>query len=289
MDNIKNKKSTGERLEFYEFSNVTVEHLHRYTIALDFVKEKRVLDIASGEGYGSFLLSNYANYVYGVDIDEDSINESRIKYKRNNLAFKVGSASNIPLEDNSVDVVVSFETIEHHDQHNQMLIEIKRVLKDDGVLIISSPDKKYYSDLIGQNNPFHVKELYLEEFKMLMNTFFKYSTFYFQKAYNFNSYVANEFEYNKIKLYEGDNELLRSMEIEPLYNIAIVSNNKYEKIENSFFNGEKIREKQIQNIKVAERLKVKETLTFKIGKAIWYPIFYLKSKIKKSLKSKSLF
>jgi len=63
------------------------------------------------------------------------------------------------------DLVVSFETIEHHDEHEQMLAEVKRVLKPDGMAIISSPDKAIYTDKPEYHNSFHVKELYREEFE----------------------------------------------------------------------------------------------------------------------------
>ena len=84
-----------------------------------------------------------------------------------------GSCTAIPLDDGSVDVVVSFETIEHHDAHVAMLSEFKRVLKPGGVLVISSPDKVQYSDKPGYHNRFHVKELLREEFQALLEGRFR--------------------------------------------------------------------------------------------------------------------
>ena len=81
----------------------------------------------------------------------------------------------------SVDVVVSFETIEHHDQHEKMMCEIKRVLRPSGLLIISSPNKKTYSEDLGNHNHFHIKELYLEEFNNLLAASFSQVKFYGQK------------------------------------------------------------------------------------------------------------
>ena len=104
-----------------------------------------VLDIASGEGYGSALLASGATRVTGVDIDPQTVQGATQKYSSNNsnLEFKQGSADNIPLHSGLFDVVVSFETIEHHDNHVEMMREIKRVLKLGGLLIISSPDKLF--------------------------------------------------------------------------------------------------------------------------------------------------
>ena len=101
---------TGERLTTSKTNEIAIHHLHRYAIAIDLAKGKDVLDIASGEGYGSNLLANTAKSVTGVDISESVIEFAKKKYTRNNLSFKVGSTSNIPLENDSVDLLVSFET-----------------------------------------------------------------------------------------------------------------------------------------------------------------------------------
>ena len=55
-----------------------------------------------------------------------------------------------------------------------MIQEVKRVLKEDGILIISSPNKLNYSDKPNYNNPFHIKELYTEEFLVLLKKYFKH-------------------------------------------------------------------------------------------------------------------
>ena len=98
------------------------------------------------------------------------------KYSRKNLNFIQGDCTAIPLEDASVQVVVSFETIEHHDRHDEFLSEIKRVLVPGGLLIISSPDRKEYSDLTGHDNEYHVKELYLSEFHALLKEHFSHQS-----------------------------------------------------------------------------------------------------------------
>ena len=74
-----------ERITTDIFNKNTLEHLHRYAIAQEYVKDKRVLDIASGEGYGSNLLAESANSVIGVDIDEQTVQQAARKYKRINL------------------------------------------------------------------------------------------------------------------------------------------------------------------------------------------------------------
>src|SRR5215467_7795286 len=152
---------------------IKYEHLHRYALCLQLVTGKTVLDIASGEGYGAALLATVAKSVTGVDIEVDSVNHAKHLYYKPNLTFLVGSCENVPLPDNLFDVVTSFETIEHHDKHEEMLDEIKRVLKPGGVVIISSPNRLTYSDEPGYKNPFHVKELYYDQFYELLRLRFK--------------------------------------------------------------------------------------------------------------------
>lgn len=164
---------TGERYVPEVHGNIELEHLHRYLLACKAAAGKVVLDIASGEGYGSAMLARTARRVTGVDISQEAISHSCAKYQLENLDFRLGSCSAIPLENESVDVVVSFETIEHHDEHQAMMREIKRVLRPGGMLVISSPDKLEYSDKSGYSNPHHVKELYRDEFNKLLGSYFK--------------------------------------------------------------------------------------------------------------------
>lgn len=160
----------------------TFEHLHRYALALELWHHKVVLDIASGEGYGTNLIAGSANQVYGVDIFEEAVIHARKKYNRPNIEFMVGSATAIPLGDGVVDLVVSFETLEHLVEQDVFLIEIRRVLKPNGVLIISSHDKKVYFER-DPDNPYHLKELFTQEFEDLIKNYFNNVKLYTQKLF----------------------------------------------------------------------------------------------------------
>lgn len=166
---------TGERfIPGIEDYQTVSAHLHRYMSVRSFVEGLVVADIASGEGYGSSILAEGAKYVYGIDIDEEAILYAQQKYQQNNLEFRQGSIDKIPISAHSIDVVISFETIEHVGEYIQIdfMKEIKRILKPDGVLIISTPNKKNCSDRDGGINTFHVKEFYFDEFKSFLQHHF---------------------------------------------------------------------------------------------------------------------
>lgn len=163
---------TGERYVPQLGGRVAVEHLHRYAYAARRADAVDVLDIACGEGYGSHMLASVARKVVGVDLCTQAIEHATQRYTATNLTFIAGSCAAIPCADHSFDLVVSFETIEHHDQHEEMMREIKRVLRPAGLLLISSPDRQVYSEKTGYINPFHVKELSKQEFAALLQRHF---------------------------------------------------------------------------------------------------------------------
>jgi len=141
------------------------EHVERYRFARPFVPGKRVLDIACGEGYGAAALGKAgATSVVGIDVSQEACDKARAKY---GLDARPGDAQAIPLPDASVDVVVSFETVEHVNRTETFIDECARVLADDGVLIISTPNRPIYT---GEHeaNPFHLKEFDEDEFRELL-------------------------------------------------------------------------------------------------------------------------
>jgi GT2 family glycosyltransferase/SAM-dependent methyltransferase len=172
-------KFTGERYVPTETGELRYEHLHRYAWCSRLVEDLDVLDIASGEGYGSAMLARTARSVIGVDLSKLAVAHAAKTYKKVlNLEFLQGNAADIQLPDSSVDVVVSFETIEHLEQQEEMLLGIRRVLRPSGFLIISSPNKKVYSDQSGHHNEFHVKELNLDELDQLLGRHFSSVEYY---------------------------------------------------------------------------------------------------------------
>lgn len=198
---------TGERMILNRMNkNTEIEHLCRYKYAKQFVKGKRVLDAACGSGYGSKMLAEKAESVIGIDISEETIQYACDNYLTSNVEFMVGSIEKLPFEDNFFDVVVSFETIEHVNEQiqNSFLKEIKRVLKDDGILIMSTPDKKLFTDeRSGKPSEFHVKEFYKEDFLKFLYKEFKYVEFKRQFYAKVNCIVGDE-NYASIDGFENE-------------------------------------------------------------------------------------
>ncbi len=176
---------TGERyVPWAADPAMNYEHLHRYRFVKEFVKGKKVLDLGCGEGYGCFMLSDDAESVTGIDIADEAIRHASIKYQRGNLKFVQGSMADIPIEGEYLfDIILSFEALEHIAEQDEVIREVKRLLKKDGMFIVSTPNKhELHAENPGYQNAFHVKELNLEEFKHLLTGSFKNISLYGQKV-----------------------------------------------------------------------------------------------------------
>ncbi len=173
---------TGERFTPECVREIWYEHWHRYAFARRLATGRRVLDAACGEGYGSAMLSVVAADVVGIDLDETAVAHARSRYAAlPRLRYECGDATTLPFADGSFDLVVSFETLEHLAAQEELLQGFARVLTDDGVLVISSPDKRTYSELAGFRNEFHVRELYRQELLALLRPHFPALRLYGQK------------------------------------------------------------------------------------------------------------
>ncbi len=150
-------------------------HSARYEFALDYVGDLIVADIACGLGYGASLLATKASKVYGVDKDEKAIEYAQEFHAKPNTFFMSAFADYVPILNNSLDVLVSFETIEHVDNDKLVLDEFHRMLKRKGKLIISTPNNWGLSK-------YHKRSYTLESFRNVLLNLFK-----IEKVYNQNS------------------------------------------------------------------------------------------------------
>lgn len=189
---VKENKFGGERLESKSSlsRNNLLEHLVRYDL-LPGDKEAVVLDLGCGAGHGSNMLAKKYRKVVGVDISEDAVAYAKSNWALPNIEFVVGDSMNLFFPDNTFDVVASFEVFEHLTDWRKFLSEIKRVLKPNGLVYISTPNKTLYSPGTKKPiNPHHVFEMTIPEFKEALNDFFTIEEFYGQRTPVYNDHFV---------------------------------------------------------------------------------------------------
>ena len=135
---------TGERIVpgVTNDSRDVSAHLARYVWAMHpFCTHKMVLDAAAGTFYGAQILSWAATHVWGIDIEPAAIEYGMEMYQTENMSFVIGDVTDMPFPEGMFDVVVSFETIEHLSNPEKFVDEVWRVLRPNGVFIVSAPEQ----------------------------------------------------------------------------------------------------------------------------------------------------
>jgi SAM-dependent methyltransferase len=145
-------------------------HLKRYEFAQPFCAGRDVLDAGCGVGYGTAFLAETARHVVGVDRSTEPIANARRRYTGPNAEFSVGDLLELDALDDAFDVVCCFETIEHLTDQEQFLVEVRRVLRPAGTLLVSTPRAESAGAAL--SNPFHERELSAAEFEELLRRHF---------------------------------------------------------------------------------------------------------------------
>lgn len=154
-------------------------HLKKYEFALPYCKDRIVLDAGCGTGYGSMHLKAAAKLLLSGDIDPVALS-----YAKNHYPDLVGSiirldAHEMPFRNRSVDIVCSFENIEHLKSPECFLAESRRILKPDGILIVSTPASRKTTST--PRNPHHTIEWSPKDFEMILQRHFAVVEIYGQK------------------------------------------------------------------------------------------------------------
>jgi SAM-dependent methyltransferase len=147
----------------------------RYIFARSYVSKKLVLDAGCGAGHGLHLLSKDSRSLVGVDASVLALDYARRHRTANDgIELLAQDVRSLGFRNESFDVIVSFEVVEHLKNYRAYLREIRRVLKYGGVFIVSTPDKRVMSP--GRRDPvwkWHYIEFYCDEFKSLLGEFFE--------------------------------------------------------------------------------------------------------------------
>jgi 2-polyprenyl-3-methyl-5-hydroxy-6-metoxy-1,4-benzoquinol methylase len=136
--------------------------LKRYIFAgAFFCKRKKVLDSCCGLGWGTYLLSQYADEVTAFDIDQDVFNFCRKTWQEKNIRWKLVDVFDMSsIADNGFDVAVAMETIEHFSPNNgeKYIVQLSNKLKKGGIIIGSSsfPVTRDEASEQCKTNPFHL-------------------------------------------------------------------------------------------------------------------------------------
>jgi ubiquinone/menaquinone biosynthesis C-methylase UbiE len=220
---------TGERFLPEREGEIWYEHWHRYALASQLSQHRTVLDVACGEGYGAALVAENADRVVGVDISADAVRHARSRYGHQaNLEFIPASCDCLPFPDASFDLAISFETIEHIETQTAFIAELARVLRPDGVLLLSSPNKRLYSDAHDYHNEFHVRELYRNELEELLREAFPHRSWMGQKLLFHSAIWPENQSVAAMEYLVGDGGQVAAghcPSVEPMYYIVACSRN----------------------------------------------------------------
>jgi len=256
-------KFTGERMmpDINREELIYLEHMSRYFFAAQFIQGKKVLDVSCGSGYGSYyLLERGSREVTGVDITSEAIQYAQKRYQAKKLTFIKADAENLPFPDQSFDIVVSFETIEHLHRQKKFLQEVKRILNISGVFIISTPNAYAYP----KGNKYHIKELKPKQLRKLIGKYFKNFKLFYQDSIISNFILDSNTAKKNIDFQEIKIKNVKLFDLEEkkhMYLIGIASNSSLPETQGNIVLGYL---RELENIKkmivlLSEHLKRKTT------------------------------
>ncbi|MCZ6634532.1 MAG: methyltransferase domain-containing protein, partial [bacterium] len=161
-------------------SEIYLHHAKRYVFARQFCAGKQVVDLGAGTGYGTRMLGRDAKCVVGLDLCAEAQQFAQKMFGKENVRRLASDVRSVGLQDDQFDVAVCFEAIEHIVEHEALLHEVRRLLRPDGIFVVSTPNKKIY-DLPQNANPYHVGMLELDDFRDLLSPHFGDVVVYGQK------------------------------------------------------------------------------------------------------------
>jgi 2-polyprenyl-3-methyl-5-hydroxy-6-metoxy-1,4-benzoquinol methylase len=156
------------------------EHRGRYLWAAQFVAGRETLDAGCGTGYGLEILAEAGTVALtGIDLSEEALVAAQVRAERSGAQLAQGDLQDLEFPDDSFDVVVCFETIEHLESPELGIAELRRVVRPGGTLLISSPNPDVYPS----GNEHHLNELRPEELRGIVAKHFPVTRMYLQQAW----------------------------------------------------------------------------------------------------------
>lgn len=165
--NPENAESTEAKIcmlrQFFAY-----EHIKEYLSP-----ESLTLELGAGVGYGAQILSQKAKQVIALDIEAEAVEYANARYGSDSCSFKTYDGYTVPYDDESFDVVIAIQVIEHVENETLFISEARRVLKKSGVFIVTTPNKTLRLKP-GQKpwNPHHLREYTSDELSSLLKTEF---------------------------------------------------------------------------------------------------------------------
>lgn len=173
--------SSKKRVYYYDQDNLKVRSgTARYRFCLRYAKDRAVVDIGCGARRGPHMLAHEAQRVVGLDASPDAVSYSAKTWPAECLFYMVSDGVHLALRDDFFDLAVSFEVIEHIGDYQRYLFEVRRVLKRDGVFVVSTPNRPVASPGGVLSNPDHVREFSYDEFRSVLSPYFSDIVFYGQ-------------------------------------------------------------------------------------------------------------
>jgi SAM-dependent methyltransferase len=149
-------------------------HVVAYRWIAEHCRGLRVVDLACGEGYGSAILAEQAEWVAGVDANPEAHEHARLKYRRENLSFRRALVEEFD-EDAPYDAIVFLQTIEHVQDPGELLERIASLLTPEGRAYVSTPNRLTLAPpgAPRSDNPWHVREYDPTEYRELVEPHFR--------------------------------------------------------------------------------------------------------------------
>lgn len=152
-----------------------LDHAARYLFALRYAQLGPILDAGTGTGYGAHLLaSRSAGQVHALDEDPEAIAYARANFGHSRLTFHQWNINLIPwpFQSGLFSLVTAFEVLEHLQNPDPLLRESVRVLSENGILVVSTPDHEANPPGVERRTDYHLHEYTFPEFTALLGRYF---------------------------------------------------------------------------------------------------------------------